>query len=100
MSYEITSAIVPRSKTKEFREGGRTHHNVRIYLSSDGDSDLDLIDSVQYELHPTFKNRIRVAPNRQSNFEIAIWTWGYFNIKAKLVMKDGPPQFIDGMVRW
>ena len=29
MSYEVKTAIVPRSKGREFREGGRTHHNVR-----------------------------------------------------------------------
>ena len=53
MSYHIRTARVPNNKTKLFREGGRPHYNVKIYLEAD---ELDQVDSVEYELHETFKN--------------------------------------------
>lgn len=100
MNISIESSIVPGSKPQRFREGGRLHRNVRIYLHSDDESELDKIVSVQYVLHPTFKNRYRNSDNRTRNFEIRIWTYGYFKIEAQLTLRDGSTETIYGFVRW
>ncbi|MFQ5641490.1 MAG: pYEATS domain-containing protein [bacterium] len=100
MNLEIKSEIVPRSKPQRFREGGRLHRNVRIYLQSSREEELDKIESVQYELHPTFRDRFRTSSNRTRNFEIRIWTYGYFKIKAVMRFKDGSSKTVEGFVKW
>ena len=100
MKIEIKANIVPGSAPQRFREGGRWHQNVRIYLVSEDDADLDKIRSVEYVLHPTFRDRYRTSTNRTRNFEVRIWTYGYFNIKANLTFKDGSTETITGFVRW
>lgn len=99
MTFEIKSELVPDVKGQRFRKGGRLYRNVRIYLEA-VDDDLDAIDSVQYELHPSFRQRIRVSENRAENFEIRIWTYGYFKIRAKLLMRDDSIKSAEGIVRW
>lgn len=100
MAFHIRSERVPSSEPKSFREGGRDHYYVRIYIESDSPEELDAVDSVQYELHPTFRQRYRVSTERATGFEIRIWTYGYFSARAKIVKKDGPPETIEGFIRW
>lgn len=99
MSIEIKSERISGVPGRRFREGGRLHRNVRIYLEA-GDNVLDKIRHVEYELHPTFRQRIRRSEDRRGNFEITIWTWGYFSIQARLFMKDNSVQLVDGYVEW
>ncbi len=98
MSIEIKTELVPNVKGQRFREGGRIYRNIRIFLEDD--EDLDTIESVQYELHPTFRQRIHVSQDRASNFEIRIWTYGFFKIRARLIMRDNTVRQIEGNVRW
>jgi len=100
MKITIESKRVIGVQPKQFREDGTLHHNVRIYLTADDDKSLDKIESVQYTLHPTFRQRIRVSDDRAKQFEIRIWTYGYFPIQAKLLKKDGSVETVDGFVRW
>jgi hypothetical protein len=99
MDLKIRSERISGVEGKRFREGGKLFRNVRIFLEG-SDSDLDKIDSVQYELHPTFRERYQVSSNRRKNFELRIWTYGYFGIKAKLIMKDNSIQIVQGFVKW
>ena len=85
---------------KKFREGGRDHYFVRIFLKPDSSAELDEVDSVQYELHPTFRQRTQVGTERSNEFEIRIWTYGFFNAKAKIIKKDGSPEPIEGFIHW
>lgn len=100
MKIAIESRRIVGVQPKQFREDGTRHHNVRIYLTADDDKNLDEIESVQYTLHPTFRQRIRVSDDRAKQFEIRIWTYGYFNIQAKLLKKDGSVDTVDGYVKW
>jgi transcription initiation factor IIF auxiliary subunit len=68
MSIEIKSELVPFCKAQRFREGGRLHKNVRIYLQSKDEDRFNQIASVEYELHPTFKDRCRTSTNRIKKF--------------------------------
>ena len=99
MAFEISSKLVPHSEARKFRPSGRAHRHVRIWLKGDA-AELDKVESVQYELHPTFKDRNRVATNRAKDFEIKIWTWGYFGIHAWLRTRDGSSEEVEGYVRW
>lgn len=100
MSYRIKSFQIPGTIPKQFIEGGRPHYNAGISLEADNPSELDAVDFVDYELHPTFKDRHLTGRNRSNNFEVRIWSWGFFNAKAKVVLKNGAPEMIEGMVRW
>lgn len=100
MSISIKCDLVHNSRPQRFREGGRLHRNIRIYLQADDEAELDKITSVEYELHPTFKNRYRESSNRTRNFEVRIWTYGYFKVKAELLFSDGKKETISGFVKW
>ncbi len=54
-------------------------------------NDLPYIDSVKYELHPTFKNRFKVVKRtlNNPNCTLVIWTWGIFKVNAVVTTKDG-----------
>ena len=75
-------------KPKDFGTS-RMHFFVRIYLQSSDRLDLNDIRYVIYELHPTFRQPKQVANNKFNDFEIKIWTWGFFDIKAFIVMRGG-----------
>ncbi len=100
MKYKIKSNEVSEVDPKRFRKGGKLHHRVRIYLEAIGDDTLDRIRSVQYELHPTFRERTRFADDIINQFEIRIWTYGYFSIRATLFENDGTTKEIKGFVKW
>ena len=100
MNINIKSDKVLDKKPKKFRKDGKYFHFVRIYLDSHNSQDLDIIEFVEYELHPTFRNRYRVSEDRSKNFETKLWTYGYFDISAKLILIDGTEETITGKVRW
>lgn len=97
--YEIASDLVPEIPPKQFNEGGKHHYYVRIYLNGSAAA-LDQVLFVRYTLHPTFRNRYRIGKNRSTNFDVKIWTYGYFDIQANIIMKNGSTQDLRGYVRW
>ena len=50
---------------------------------------LDLIDYVEWTLHPTFPNPIRKISDRASKFRLNTAGWGVFQITARVQFKDG-----------
>ncbi len=52
-------------------------------------NELDRIRCVEYTLHPTFPNPVRVVCDRPSRFELVARGWGAFTIGVKLMLKDG-----------
>lgn len=65
-----------------------TLYKVWIFLEG---QDIYYVDWVEYELHETFKDRFRTVERSISNpnCSLVIWTWGVFNIKAKIYLKSG-----------
>ena len=67
--------------------------HIRIYLqSSASGSDLltySDIDKVTYELHPTFKQRLRVSRDNEKQFEVRVWSYGFFKVNARVFTKWG-----------
>ena len=100
MPYKIRSTEISGAEPKQFRAGGKLHHRVRIYLEATEDDALEDIRSVQYELHPTFRERIQFSDDALNQFELRIWTYGYFTIRATLVKNDGSTEDIKGFVKW
>ena len=51
--------------------------------------ELDAVDYVEWQLHPTFTNPIRRITNRRTNFRLDTGGWGVFMIRASARRKDG-----------
>jgi len=100
MPFKIRSNEISGVDPIRFRAGGKLHHRVRIYLEATENDSLEDIRSVQYELHPTFRERIRFSDDAVNQFELRIWTYGYFTIQATLIKDDGSTEAIKGFVKW
>jgi transcription initiation factor IIF auxiliary subunit len=61
----------------------------QVFLYLDG-ADLPFVNSVTYELHPTFATRTQTVTRSASNprCKLAIWTWGLFEVHATIVDKE------------
>jgi len=58
----------------------------RIFLTG---ADLDKVKQVKYLLHPSFSNPVAVSEDAANSFEVWIWSWGGFPIKATVTSKSG-----------
>jgi hypothetical protein len=58
----------------------------RIYLTG---ADLDKVKRVEYLLHPSFSNPVAASEDGNNSFEVWIWSWGGFPIKATITTKSG-----------
>jgi transcription initiation factor IIF auxiliary subunit len=59
------------------------------YLSSTNKTEIDNVSSVEYLLHPTFKNPIRTIKERNNNFRLTTQGWGTFILRANVRYGDG-----------
>ena len=59
-----------------------------VWIESE-DEALDMIDFVEWTLHPTFPNPVRKIRDRSSKFRLETGGWGVFQIIARLQMKNG-----------
>jgi transcription initiation factor IIF auxiliary subunit len=86
----------PQGKVKFWQrtEISREHFHIGIWIDGDP-TDLDNVQQVEYELHPSFRRRNRFSRNRQNKFGITIWTWGLFNVHITILMKDGSKAEMD-----
>ncbi len=102
MSFQIKAEPMRSTEAKRFRKGGRQHRLVRLHLepTPGSDSNLDDVLSVEYELHPTFKQRYRLVEDPTGGFELKLWTYGYFPVRGRIRMKDGTRDECEGFVRW
>lgn len=66
---------------------------IKIYTTGSTTA-LKNIDQVEYELHPSFKNKYLSSFDNNSNFGIGIYVWGMFTIQAKINFKDGTQKTI------
>jgi hypothetical protein len=53
------------------------------------DAALDLLESVRYVLHQTFRNPVRVVRNRATRFRLDAEGWGEFALLAHVTRRDG-----------
>ena len=100
MAYRLRSSVIrnPDGKIK-FRRSPSSetdHYHLGVSVVADSETELDAVDRVEYELHPTFRNRIRNSFNRKNDFSITFWAWGAFEIAATIhfVDPDADPEVI------
>lgn len=55
------------------------------------DDELDQVDSVAWQLHPTFPKPLRWANDRSNRFRLEATGWGIFEIRATLYNERGQP---------
>jgi transcription initiation factor IIF auxiliary subunit len=55
-------------------------------------TELDRIRCVEYTLHPTFPNPVRMVCSRPDRFQLIARGWGTFTVRIKLMLKDGSIQ--------
>ena len=56
-----------------------------------GTSPLSEIASVEYLLHPTFKNRLRTVTDAETKFRLESKGWGEFLVEITVIKKSGEP---------
>jgi hypothetical protein len=68
-------------------DGGKFSYRVFVWL--DG-PDLPFVDRVRWELHESFPQRhVEVARSfANQRCKLTLWTWGLFEIRAKVILKD------------
>lgn len=82
-------------RPRKFRVGGKDHYKVKIELDPES-VDLAKVAEVEYKLHPSFKERVRKATDRDQNFAQELWTYGYFPIEVAIKFEDGAVEtFVD-----
>ena len=79
--------------------GRSGYYNWTVFVAAD-DATLNSIDHVDYLLHPTFPNPQVSSNNRSSKFSYSSTGWGEFEIKVKIVFKNGrAPEYISYWLR-
>ena len=88
IKQNVIRSVDGRIKFKKFSKTGREHYHLGVWVDG-SERDLDQIDYVEYELHPTFTNRLRKSKNRKNNFSVTFWTWGMFDIEVRVHTHSG-----------
>jgi len=52
-------------------------------------NELDQVESVTYNLHPTFPNPVRRVGSRENKFLLKSAGWGVFTLYASVLRKNG-----------
>lgn len=79
-----------RIRVRKFSSDGYEQFKIRLSISGP----LHQISYVEYELHPTFKNKIRISEDNTAGFPIEFWTWGEFEIQVTAHFKDGHDELV------
>ena len=72
--------------TAEYMDSGR--YEWTVFLVAENPV-LETIDYVEYTLHPSFPNPVRISHDRDTNFAISSSGWGESNVYIKIVFRDG-----------
>ncbi len=64
---------------------------------------LDQVDSVEYTLHPTFFDPVRIVDERGTGpyaFSLSRTGWGTFGIKIRVFLKNGRIHYLTHLLRF
>ncbi len=93
MTYRLKNNVIKDSngkiKFRKFTDDGYEHYHVGLWLAADSSRELDRVEYVEYELHPTFSKRTRKSRARHNDFSITFWSWGTFTVTAKIHLVKG-----------
>ena len=73
---------------KDGKRKGRDIYEWKIFIDENRDI-LDKIEQVQYLLHETFTNPVRIVKDRASKFALKSSGWGNFTTYISIKFKDG-----------
>jgi transcription initiation factor IIF auxiliary subunit len=92
---------IPGCDEVHFREGVQDMPLYRVFLSLAG-GDLPYVEKVIYVLHPTFPQRTLEVYRRpaNANCKAVIWTWGTFEVVARVELKNGGSTEITHPLEW
>ena len=94
---EILSTVIKnpqgKIKFKRFSAAGTDYYHIGVWINA-SKPELRTIDKVEYELHKSFKNRIRKSEARHNGFSVTFWAWGAFEIKVSIHKVDGTVEII------
>ena len=93
---------------KKFESSKYLNFYVRMYIdidtsflrSSQIPYQLDDISFVKYELHKSYREPIRTSSDMRNNFELRVWTYGFYPVKATIYLKMGSSFSISGNVKF
>lgn len=91
---------------KHFGDGKYLNFYIRIFIDIEKSTyssniyQLQDVSFVQYELHPSYRQPIRISEDFEHNFELKVWTYGFYPIKATVYLKLGPPITLLGNVEF
>lgn len=91
--YKLKAILNTNYSAVKYRISGKPHYQIYLQLHSNDEANLDNVSFVEYKLHPTFKDRIKVSANRLNNFQIEIIAWGTFEVEVTVGLKDSSPFF-------
>lgn len=80
MPIEIGSTATPDTKA------GWYHWDVFLTGS---DEELDQVQKVEYRLHSSFRNPVRIVSTRETAFMLRSAGWGEFVMQVVITYKDG-----------
>lgn len=58
------------------------------FVECDPPDELDDIQFVEYQLHPSFPNPVRRIYEKEGGFPMETRGWGIFSLRARVVFKD------------
>jgi transcription initiation factor IIF auxiliary subunit len=79
---------MPLKIEQDYNYAGDDYWRWSVWLEG-SDWELDQVQSVTYNLHPTFKNPVRVVESRSDKFRLKAAGWGVFTLYANVLRKDG-----------
>ncbi len=98
MSLQVKSQVIKnpdgKIKYRKLNPDGSEHFHLGVWVDG-STSELKTIHSVDYELHPSFRNPMRHSENLENKFGITFWTWGMFDIAVTVTLKNGTEQHLD-----
>lgn len=77
------------TKVEGMKLGGYMWFDWTVFCSSPKEK-LDLIEKVEYHLHPSFPEPIRVVTDKTNGFALNGRGWGEFLIKIIVYLKEEP----------
>jgi transcription initiation factor IIF auxiliary subunit len=83
----MSIALKNKSQYME-RRGDTDWWRWTAYIDATSPDELDEIDYVEYQLHPTFPNPVRRVRKKENGFALNTSGWGVFQLKAKVVFED------------
>jgi transcription initiation factor IIF auxiliary subunit len=70
-----------------------------IFIETDSMT-LSSIQCVKYTLHPTFPEPVRTVCSPSNNFGLSTQGWGTFEIKVRVLFKDGTERRLTHQLRF